>query len=79
MRKALQAARDKEQMRLKINALEAECTTFQQEAIKLDAEYEEIVRENADLESKEKLAHADKVKGLKTENENTKIKIWDEL
>jgi len=66
-------------MRLKINALEAECATFQQEAIKLDAEYEEIVRENADLESKEKLAQAEKVKGLKTENENTKIKIWDEL
>ena len=54
MRKALQAARDKDRMIKTIGSLEGECRESEEEIAKLDSQYDEIVRRDLELEEREK-------------------------
>ena len=76
MRKALQAARDKEQMHKKIAALENECIDSQIEIEKMDKQYDEIVQKDQESDELEAQKHIDLVKESKLANENYKKSLW---
>ena len=62
MRKALQSARDKDRMIKTIGQLEGECQESEEEIAKLDAQYDEIVRRDKEMEEREYNEHLEAVK-----------------
>ena len=79
MRKTLQANRDKENKVTRINALERECEGYEEEADKLEVEYEKIVREQAVIAARKEEEHLQSVTDLKADIFDCKNKLKDLL
>ena len=79
MRKALQAARDKDRMAKKIAELESECVISEQEIDKLETQYAEIEQKDDELDKKLKEDHTNLVAESKAANNSYKDRLWELL
>ena len=79
MRKALQAAKDKESMRKKARELDQECRNFQSEIEKLELQYDAILKNITETDEVELSKHIEDVNQKKVANSVSKSKLQEML
>ena len=79
MRKALQAQRDKDQMVKKIYQLDSECNELDDEIVKLDKSYEDMVRRDEENDVSLRETHSQEVEDEQESIYKLKKRLKEEL